>query len=123
MHWRGTSRDLLRTTALPDGFDFLGWHVPRLLNPEGAPLVGYFDEAGFQIPEPYRSVVERLQALWDYQGPVLAEHARLAADLLALNFHVSLSELALLKMTTPAAVWGFIQCGGGLHPSHHRALG
>lgn len=120
VYLRGDSRDLVRSNRIP-GFDCGGWLVPRLIDLHGAPVVGYFDATGFVVPTPLAPLVQRLQALLDqsnidhHQQPT-ADQAQLAADILAVNFHVTLHELGLGHLLTPSAVWGIIKAAVSIPP-------
>lgn len=82
----------LRDYASP-GQMVRGWLVPRLVGLDGVAAVGYFGPNGWTIPAKYQKPVSALLDCLDWRGDVTDAHARLAADILGLNYHVSLHEL------------------------------
>lgn len=120
VHLRGDSRDIVRRNRIP-GYDVAGFLVPRLVDLHGAPVVGFFDASGFRVPDPLLSIVDRLQALLqstdlDHHRQPTPEHAQLAADILAVNFCVSLHELGLGQHLTPSTVWAIITAAVSIPP-------
>ncbi len=110
-------RDLLRANAVP-GFAIAGWMIPQVLRPDGqgTAAVGFWTDAGFRVPAHLEPVVHALRALLDYTGPIAEEHARLAADLLAVNYHVTLFELGHLAVLTNAFSWAVLSAASGIPP-------
>lgn len=113
-----TPRDLLRTNSLHSTFAVGGWMVPHILRDAEsvAPVIGYWTAAGFQVPAGLAPLIDGLRAAVDYVGPIALEHARLAADVLALNYHVSMDELGMMGALTNAAVWRIIEAAVGIPP-------
>lgn len=119
----GTSpRDLLRTASLPSLHAVAGWQVPHILRDAESlqPMVGYWTGEGFHVPGHLAPIVDRLREVVDYAGPVEHAHARLAADLLALNYHVSIYELGLIGALTNPDVWRIIEASVGIRPGSSR---
>ena len=107
-----TPRDLLRTTAVP-GFDLDGWVVPHILTGDISEI-GYWSDVGYVVPPTVAPLVDALRTELDHTGPVLPRHAKLAGDLLAFNYHVSLFELGRLEVLTNARVWRTLQLASGV---------
>lgn len=103
----------LRTNAAP-GHLVDGWLVPLVLSVQGTAAIGYWSEDGFQVPRPWDGLLDRLRALADYVGPITADHATLAADLLAANHHVSMAELAAAAALTPSRVHAILSAACGV---------
>lgn len=98
---------LMRAGALP-GHAVGAWLAPAILRHDGTACVGYWTEDGFRVPAHLAGIVDRLRAtLRHYQtepGYATADTAQLAADLLAVNYHVSMVELGAMAVLTPQAV-------------------
>jgi len=111
--------DLMRSSAIP-GCAVGDWLAPAILRHDGTACVGYWTADGFQVPPHLAGIVDRLRAtLRLYQaepGYANAETARLAADLLAINYHVSMVELGALAVLTPQAVKSAFFAAWGIAP-------
>lgn len=112
------ARDLVRTNCLP-GKIVGNWLVPQLLDLDGTTATcGYWGPSGYIVPDVYAPIVDALRSLID-EAPGLtctAQQASLAADILALNYHVSLFELGYWASLTPTAVWAILQAAVGVPP-------
>ncbi len=111
------ARDLVRVNLLP-GVRVGSWIVPHILKDEVA-TVGYYGPEGYVIPEVYRETIDRLRAQLD-EVPGLTctqEQASLAAEILAINYHISIVELGYWQTLTPVAVWMILQGALGIAPA------
>lgn len=109
--------DLLRVNAIP-GYMVERWMVPQILRPDGlgTAAVGYWMADGFRVPDALEPVVDGLRALLDYTGPIEAPHAQLAADILAVNYHVTMVELGLMAVLTNAMTRSVLIAAAGIPP-------
>jgi hypothetical protein len=103
----------LRANARP-GRVAAGFLVPHAINLDQSSVVGFWSESGWEVPAPWDDLVVRLRPTRDYYGPVTADHAKLAADLIGLNYHVSLAELGALQVLTPQAINDVIGAAWGI---------
>ena len=98
------------------GYRVAGFIVPRLVGLDGVAAVGYFGPNGWTIPERYKDAVGKLLEFLDYVGPVTDDHARLAADVVGLNYHVSLAELAHFQVLDRDAILGILKAACSIPP-------
>jgi hypothetical protein len=103
----------LRANARP-GRVAAGFLVPHVIHLDQSSMVGFWSEKGWEVPAPWDDLVSRLRQTRDYAGPVTAEHARLAADLIGMNHYVSLAELGSLQVLTPQAINDVIGAAWGI---------
>ncbi len=110
------ARDLVRVNVLP-GFTVGSWVIPRLLAGDVA-TVGYFGPDGYAVPEMYRDILDRLRAELDSIPDIVctAEQAKLAADIVALNYHISIVELGFWEVLIPRVVWIILHAAIGVAP-------
>ena len=103
----------LRGNARP-GRVAAGFLVPHVINLDQSSVVGFWSENGWEVPAPWGDLVMRLRQTRDYVGPVTAEHAKLAADLVGMNHHVSLAELGAMQVLTPQSINDIIGAAWGI---------
>lgn len=99
-----------------------GWLVPLLVDLNGVAAVGYFGPNGWTIPQKYQKQVSALLDCLDYKGEVTDAHARLAADILSLNYHVSLVELEHFQVLDRVMVSAVIFAACGVPPEAAAAV-
>ncbi len=104
-------RDLMRVNAMP-GITVGPWVVPHLMRLDLTPVVGHFGPGGLVVPRHVEPIIERLRAV-SCTGRVEFEHAQLAADIIALNYHVSLHEIGLAEWMPLHQVWELIDASTG----------
>jgi hypothetical protein len=104
-------RDMMRVNAMP-GITVGQWVVPHLMRLDLTPAIGHFGPSGLVVPRNIAPIIERLRAV-SCTGRVEFAHAQLAADILALNYHVSLHEIGLSEWMPMHRVWEFIDAATG----------
>lgn len=104
-------RDLMRVNAMP-GLPVGPWIVPHLMRLDLTPVVGHFGPSGLIVPRHIVPIIERLRSV-ECTGQVEFAHAQLAADILALNYHVSMHEIGMKEWMPLAAVWEHIDAATG----------
>lgn len=116
------ARDVLRVNCVA-GQMVGSWMVPVLLRGE-ASAIGYWSESGWTVPADVAELVEALRIRLDLKAADLGyseEDARLAARILAINYHVSLWELGEWALFTPEAVRSIIMVAMGIPPGAGNA--
>lgn len=104
-------RALMRVNAMP-GLTVGPWVVPHLMRLDLTPVIGHFGPGGLVVPRHIAPIIERLRAV-SCTGSVEFEHAQLAADILALNYHVSLHEIGIMEWLPLHQVWELIDAATG----------
>lgn len=102
---------MLRTEAIK-GLAVGDWIVPTLMRHDGTALVGYWSTRGFTVPEPFAGVIDRLRIIRD-DTTYRDQHAELAVDILALNYHVSIHELGEMRALTIKTVPAILRAACG----------
>jgi hypothetical protein len=104
-------RDLMRVNSMP-GITVGQWVVPHLMRLDLTPVVGHFGPGGLIVPRHIAPIIERLRAV-ECTGAVEFAHAQLAADILALNYHVSMHEIGLAEWLPLYQVWELLDAAVG----------
>lgn len=104
-------RDLMRVNSMP-GLTVGPWVVPHLMRLDLTPVVGHFGPGGLVVPRHIAPIIERLRNV-SCTGQVEFEHAQLAADIIALNYHVTLHEIGMAEWLPLPMVWELIDAAIG----------
>ncbi len=89
------------------------WIVPTLMRADGTAALGYWSAHGFIVPQPYAAVIERLRIVID-DTTYRDQHAELAVDILALNYHISIHELGEFRTLTIESVPAILRSACGV---------
>lgn len=113
-------RDLMRVNAM-HGMQVGPWIVPHLMRLDGTAVSGHFGPSGLIVPRHIAPIIERLRAV-SCSGKVEWEHAQLAADILALNYHVSLHEIGPKEWLPVGQVWAILDAAVGCSPQERTKI-